>query len=115
MHSNGENIKIMVNDKADEVIKKLFESLKKRYQSKLLESMRGSDFSINHAHLLYYKFHKINQNPGGSYIYSADWIKNTKAIINPINKNDKKYFQYILLPEYQGTPCSKQAPYLKFK
>ena len=32
MHWKGDNIEITVNDEADEVIKELFESLKKRYQ-----------------------------------------------------------------------------------
>ena len=31
MHSNGDNIEIMINDEADEVIEKLFSSLKKIY------------------------------------------------------------------------------------
>ena len=31
---------------------------------------------------------------GGSHIDSADWIKSKKAILNPVNKNDNKYFQY---------------------
>ena len=40
------------------------------------------------------KCHKINLNRSGSCIDSRDWIKKKKkAIINPINKNDKKYFQ----------------------
>ena len=30
----------------------------------------------------------------GSYIDSADRIKSQKALINPFNKNDNKYFQY---------------------
>ena len=42
---------------------------------------------------LYYKCHKINPNPGGSYIDSPDWINNKSASINPINKKDNKYFQ----------------------
>ena len=44
--------------------------------------------------MLYYKCHKINLNRGGLYIDSSDWIKNKKATINPINKNDNKCFQY---------------------
>ena len=31
MHSESDNIEIMVNDEADEVIEEIFESLKKRY------------------------------------------------------------------------------------
>ena len=35
IHSKIDNIEIMINDEADEVIKKLFDSLKNRYQSNL--------------------------------------------------------------------------------
>ena len=82
----------MINDKADEVIKQLFDSNENRYQNKL-ESMKGSDFVFDYVQLLYYKFHKINPNQG-PYIDCADWIKNKKATINPIDKKDNKCFQY---------------------
>ena len=45
-------------------------------------------------HLLYYKYHKINLNRGGSYIDSPDWIKNKKATKNSVNKKDKNCFQF---------------------
>ena len=93
MHSKNNNIKISVNNEADEVIKKRFDSLKNRHQINL-ESMKGSDFVFDYVHLLYHKGHKINMNRGGSYIDSPDWIKNKKATINPINKKDNKCFQY---------------------
>ena len=83
MHSKSDNIEIMINDEADEVIKELFDSLKNRYQNNL-ESMKGSEFVFDYVHLLYYKCHKINLNRGGSYIDSPDWRKN--ATINPIKK-----------------------------
>ena len=35
IHSKIDNIEIMINDEADEVIKRLFDSLKNRYQSNL--------------------------------------------------------------------------------
>ena len=56
--------------------------------------MKGSEFVFDYVHLLYYKFHEINPNRGGSYIDSPDWIKNKKATINSINKKDKKCVQY---------------------
>ena len=93
VHSKSNNIKIMVSDEADEVIKKLFDSLKNRYQNNL-ESMRGSEFIFDYVQSLYYKYHKINLNRGGSYIDSPDWIKIKKGAINPINKKDNKRFQY---------------------
>ena len=93
MHSKSDIIKIMISNEADEVIKKLFDSLKNRYQNNL-QSMRGSEFVYDYVQLLYYKCHKVNLNRGGSYIDSPDWIKNKKATINPINKKDNKCFQY---------------------
>ena len=93
MHSKSDNIEIMINDEADEVIKELFDSLKNRYQNNL-ESMKGSQFFFDYVQLLYYKCHKTNSNHGGPCIDSPDWIKNKKAKINPINKKDNKCFQY---------------------
>ena len=43
MHSKSDNIELMINDKADEVMKDLFDSLKNKYQNNL-ESMKGSEF-----------------------------------------------------------------------
>ena len=59
MHSKSNNIKIMISDEADQVIKKLFDSLKNRYQNNL-DSMGGSEFVFNYVQLFYYKCHKIN-------------------------------------------------------
>ena len=44
MHSDSDNKEIMIYDKADEVIKKLFESLLSRYQIWLETSIKYSDF-----------------------------------------------------------------------
>ena len=86
MHSKSDNIEIMINDEADEIMKNLFDSLKSGCQSNL-ESMKGTEFVFDYVHLLYYKSHKINSNNARSYIDSADWI-------NPVNKNDNKCLQY---------------------
>ena len=92
MHSKSDNIKIMNYDKADEVMKELFDSLLQRYQVGLETSIKGSDFMFDCAYLLYYKCHKINPNRGRSYTDFADWIKNKKATtINLVNDGDK-YF-----------------------
>ena len=40
MHWKSDNIEIMINDEADEVIKEFFDSLKNRYQNNV-ESMKG--------------------------------------------------------------------------
>ena len=54
----------MIYDKADEVIKELFESLLHRYQIGLKTSMKGSDFIFDCVNFLDYKCHKINLNHG---------------------------------------------------
>ena len=43
--------------------------------------------------MIYYKCHKVNFRPGGSYIDSLDQIKKKKTTVNPKNKHDKR-FQY---------------------
>ena len=88
MYSKSDNIETMIIDEADEVIKKLSKSLKNIYQNNM-DSMESSEFVFDYVHLLYYKCHKISLNLDGSYIDSPDWIKNKKATINPINKNNK--------------------------
>ena len=98
MHSKWDNIEIIINDRADEVIKELFESLNK-YNSNLETKMWFSEFVFKYVHLLYYKCHKINRYCGGLYIDFPDWIKNKKGIINPINKKDNKCFQYTVTIE----------------
>ena len=70
------------------------DSFKKRYQNKLEESMKDSEFVFSYVHLLYYKCHKINPNCHGSDIDSPDRIKNKKATLNAIIKKNNKYLQY---------------------
>ena len=60
MHSKSDNMEIMINDKADEVIEELFQSLFSRYQIESQASMKGSDFVFNCIHLWYYKCHRMN-------------------------------------------------------
>ena len=57
IHSKSDNIEIMMNDEADEVIEEPFESLLTRYQNILEASIRGSDFILDYVQLLYYKYH----------------------------------------------------------
>ena len=91
MHSKSGNIKIMINDVADEVIKEIFDSLKNKHQNNL-EPMKGSEFVFAYAHLSYYKCLKINLKRCLSYIGSPKWIKNKKAAINSINKKIANVF-----------------------
>ena len=57
--------------------------------------MKSNEFVFDYVHLLYYKCHKINQNRGGSYIYSSNRIKK-KATINPMNKKVNDFFLYVV-------------------
>ena len=43
MHSKSDNIEFMINDEIEELIKKLFNSLKNRYHDRL-DSLKGSEF-----------------------------------------------------------------------
>ena len=52
MHSKSDNLEIMINNEADEVIKELFDSLKNRCQN-TLESMKGSEFVFHYVCLMY--------------------------------------------------------------
>ena len=52
MHSKSDNIEIMVNDKADEMIE-LFQSFLCRYQIGLEISMKGCDFIFDCVHSLH--------------------------------------------------------------
>ena len=60
MHWESDNVEIMINDEADEVIKKLFDSFKTRYQS-IVQSMKDSEFAFNHVHFIQYKYHKKSE------------------------------------------------------
>ena len=106
MDSQSDNIEIMVYDEPDEVIKERFDSLKNRYQINL-ELMKGSDFVFDYVHLLYYNCYKINLNCGGSYTDSPDWIKNKKATMNLIKKEDNKFFQYNVTVELNYVEIKK--------
>ena len=89
MHSKRGNMEIMVNDKANEIIEDLFDSLKNRYQNNI-ESMKGSVFVFDCVQWLYFKCREIDINRGGSYIDSPELTKNIKAAIDLINKKDRK-------------------------
>ena len=88
MHSKSDNIEIMFQNTADEVIEKLFESSLKRYQIGLEASMKGSDFIFSCVNLLYYQCYKINMKRGVLYIDSVDWIK--KTIVASVTLNHKE-------------------------
>ena len=70
MHIKSDNIEIVMGSETDEIIEELFESLLKRYQEGLEESMRGSEFVFDSVDALYYDLNKISLSRGGSYIDS---------------------------------------------
>ena len=86
MHSKSDNIEIMINDKRDDVIDKIFHSILCRYKNGLETPIRDANFTFHCVHLLYYKCHKISFKLGGSYIASPDRIKIKKATVNSVNK-----------------------------
>ena len=69
----------MRNEKADEVLEELFQSLLSRYRIGIEISVKGSEFVFDHVYLLFYKWHKINPSRGGSYMDSPDLIKKQKS------------------------------------
>ena len=99
----------MISDVTDEIIKKLFNSVKNIFQNNL-QSMRVSAFVLDYVQLLYYKCHKINLNCGGSYIDSPDWIKNKKTTINRIKKKINKCFQYVVTVALDYEEIKKRSP-----
>ena len=67
MHSKSDNIKIMIGSKTDEIIDELFESLLKKYQKDLEESMKGGDFVVDTVDLLYSKL-DLHNGIGKQYL-----------------------------------------------
>ena len=51
--------------------------------------MKGSKFVLESVDLLYYNFHKITLERGGSYIKSPEWLRNERATINPKSMDNK--------------------------
>ena len=92
MQTKIDNIETIIGNETDEIIKKLFESFLQRCQEEIEIEMKGSEFIFDSVDLLYYKFHRISLNWGGSFIVFSNWLKNKKATINPKN-NDDKCFQ----------------------
>ena len=92
MHSKSDKIEIMIGNETDEIIEELFETLLQRYQERLKESMKGSEFIFDSVDLLYYSFNKISLVRGESYINSSEWLTNKKP--NKITKIKSFINQY---------------------
>ena len=86
--SKSDNVEITMGNEADDIIKELFESFKKRYQEGLETKMKGSQFVFESVDLLYYSLHKTSLNRGWSYKDSPKWLKNKRARIHQNNKDN---------------------------
>ena len=93
MYTRSDNVEIMFGDDNDDTIEQLCESLLQKYEEKLQNKMKGSEFEFDGVNFLYYDFNKTSINRDGSYIDLPKWLKDRKSIINPKN-NDNKFFQY---------------------
>ena len=82
MHAKSDNIEIMMSSETEESIKELFKSLLQKYQERLEESMRGSEFISYSVDLLYYQLHKTHLKNVKSYIDSPKWLTNKKETVN---------------------------------
>ena len=70
MHTRSDNEEFMNGSDTDKIIKGRFESFLQKYEEKLQEKLKGSEFEFDGVNFLYYDFNKISINRGGSYIYS---------------------------------------------
>ena len=93
MYSKSDSFKVMIGANTNEIIRNVFNSLSRRYQGGLQESMRGSDFVFDYVESLNYIFHKVDLKRSRSYIEAPDWIKKKKATVN-VENDDDKCFQY---------------------
>ena len=59
MYRKSDNFEIIMGATTNEIIRNIFNSLLRRYQGGLQESMRGSDFVFDYFESLNYIFHKV--------------------------------------------------------
>ena len=59
MHTKSNNVEIIMGSETDEIIEDLFESFLQKYQERLEESMRGSEFAYDKVAALYYNLNKV--------------------------------------------------------
>ena len=65
MHTTSDNIKIMMGSKTNDITEELFRSIQK-YQQRLEELTRESEFVFDGIDLLYYHLHKTSLKRSGS-------------------------------------------------
>ena len=93
MYSKSDNFEINMGGNTIEIIRNIFNSILRRYQGGLHESMRGSEFVFDYIESLNYIFHMVDLKRSRSE--SPEWLKNKGATINCQNDDDK-YFQYAI-------------------
>ena len=91
-HTKSGNIKIIMASEANVITGELFKWFLQRYQERLEESMKESEFVFDSVGSLKYKLNKIRLNRGGSYTDYPEWLK--KTTINPKN-NDHNCFSML--------------------
>ena len=94
MHAISGNIKFKPYSDANNVIYKLFKSLRSKFQVSLITSMRESDFIFDSVQLMYYKCHRVKFIAGGVtycfFIQNILYIKEKEiysASVSKINSN----------------------------
>ena len=75
IHTKNDNMDILMGSETYNIIKELFKSFLQRFQERLEESVRKSEFIIDGVILLESKLNKINTGNVGSYIDSPKWLK----------------------------------------
>ena len=75
MRTKSHNEEILMGSETDDIIKNIFESLLQKYQERLEEKMRGSEFVFVSADLLCYQHYKIIIKRPRSCIDSPRWLK----------------------------------------
>ena len=96
-HSKSDNVEIMRGRSTNDILNKLIESFKQRYQEGLETRMRDSSYVFNYVKLLEYHFHKISISRGSSYIPILEWIANKKCTINSKNTKDNRCCSYAIV------------------
>ena len=96
MYSESDNFEIMIRGNTNEIIKDLFNSILRRYQGGLHESMRGSEFVFDYVECLNYIYHKVDLKRSGSYIETPERWCNNKGATKNCQNDDDKCFQYAI-------------------
>ena len=83
IHMHSKNILTLTGYETGDIIEKIFDSLLEKYQERLEEKVKKSNYNFDSVGALYYKLHKTSLNRGGSYIDSPEWLKNKKRNNKP--------------------------------